>query len=504
MYKLNPSPILAKVLSMNILSISKFNNFANLEKDLLYKVLDHCPPLDVEDIIRIYRNIIVYRDLDVSEFLEHVSILDTHDAISKIESITKEDIYSEHIQNMSKRQCSKTNCLESKLQNLRGSLYNIELSSGSCNGRRNIASNYNRQCFTEHDSEKKSSSFEIDFDSLTDNTVKCERSSLHMDECSSEKNFPGVNISAETGCQHKSIEQNNGRYRKSVNCKHEPDSHKICGLANMKGAEEECNLIDKETCTTTDDLKSIIEKQHVLFDAIEDICKADDRETRDRLKIDLIDYIKVAMQGIESTGNETPLNGILSPKKDNFKRDIFTYIVSGDSNAVYWMIHKNRDVLFEIDDCNNTPLHIAARHGKHLICRLLVSRGAKLEAKNVAGRTPLQSAEDDETRKLLIELGSKINSKNNSINYLHKGGPFYILLVKMGILSWLKYLLVMVQMYPKWISMVGLPFIMLPNRITKTYASTLYKKVHLLIKCLLMELLCTLQLVLVTGIFVKS
>ena len=57
-----------------------------------------------------------------------------------------------------------------------------------------------------------------------------------------------------------------------------------------------------------------------------------------------------------------------------------------------------------------TPLHLASKYGRSDVARLLIERGAEVEAKDSRGRTPLQlaSAEgQDEVVDLLLEYGTK-------------------------------------------------------------------------------------------------
>jgi ankyrin repeat protein len=54
-----------------------------------------------------------------------------------------------------------------------------------------------------------------------------------------------------------------------------------------------------------------------------------------------------------------------------------------------------------------TPLHEAARNGDRDTMKLLLDRGANVNAKDEAGDTPLDCAEDSEKKDLLRKHGAK-------------------------------------------------------------------------------------------------
>lgn len=72
---------------------------------------------------------------------------------------------------------------------------------------------------------------------------------------------------------------------------------------------------------------------------------------------------------------------------------------------------------------SNTPLHFAAINGDIEIVKMLLDRGANIDAKNQYGRTPLHNAIENkkmEITELLLNRGANINVKSNDgITPLH-------------------------------------------------------------------------------------
>ena len=71
-----------------------------------------------------------------------------------------------------------------------------------------------------------------------------------------------------------------------------------------------------------------------------------------------------------------------------------------------------------------TPLHIAVQKGKLEVAKILIDRGAQIEARNNIEITPLHWAVDEhhlEIAEFLIEKGAQIEAKGkNGLTLLHK------------------------------------------------------------------------------------
>jgi Ankyrin repeats (many copies) len=79
-------------------------------------------------------------------------------------------------------------------------------------------------------------------------------------------------------------------------------------------------------------------------------------------------------------------------------------------------ISENRRFLLSVDDDKNTPLHHAARQGYSRLASLLIEHGAKLDAMNASGHTPLHEAAEsrninaESIIRLLVQKGANVNS----------------------------------------------------------------------------------------------
>ena len=57
-----------------------------------------------------------------------------------------------------------------------------------------------------------------------------------------------------------------------------------------------------------------------------------------------------------------------------------------------------------LDSSGNTPLHYAAKHGHHDLCKSLVAKGAKPGLRNNVGQTPYDVSENHIVRQFLLPL----------------------------------------------------------------------------------------------------
>ena len=53
---------------------------------------------------------------------------------------------------------------------------------------------------------------------------------------------------------------------------------------------------------------------------------------------------------------------------------------------------ENKDI--QTQNMGNTPLHIAARNGRYLICKYLIDNDAQIDIVNFAGQTPIEFLEE--------------------------------------------------------------------------------------------------------------
>lgn len=93
--------------------------------------------------------------------------------------------------------------------------------------------------------------------------------------------------------------------------------------------------------------------------------------------------------------------------------EIHDAVKSGDLDKVKTFINENSLLVNVKDNQNNSPLHIAAVKGYKEIAKLLIEKGANLEAKNMYGNTPLLDASrigSANMIRFLIESGANINA----------------------------------------------------------------------------------------------
>uniref|UniRef100_A0A8D2L702 Uncharacterized protein n=1 Tax=Varanus komodoensis TaxID=61221 RepID=A0A8D2L702_VARKO len=102
---------------------------------------------------------------------------------------------------------------------------------------------------------------------------------------------------------------------------------------------------------------------------------------------------------VKSTGNDFNSPSIFDSVAKGNLSDLEKSLKLSDVNAV--------------NAANETLLHIAAAHGHTEIIDYLISKGAKLEAKDKAGRTPLHRAAGkghDKAVKMLLQAGASMYS----------------------------------------------------------------------------------------------
>lgn len=96
-------------------------------------------------------------------------------------------------------------------------------------------------------------------------------------------------------------------------------------------------------------------------------------------------------------------------------------IKDGDVVAVRNLLSRKIDVNVEEGESRNTPLHVAAEKGDEMILKLLLYAGAKINAKNSYGFTPLhiaiaQNSDNIEMIKMLVNAGADVNARDNRGN----------------------------------------------------------------------------------------
>ena len=104
-------------------------------------------------------------------------------------------------------------------------------------------------------------------------------------------------------------------------------------------------------------------------------------------------------------------NSFLYPLKDTLKKTI----EMGKLDLIKLLISKGADVNAK-EKYGNTPLHIAATAGGVGIAELLISKGAKVNARDDIGETPLHiaaTAGGVGIAELLISKGAKVNARDD-------------------------------------------------------------------------------------------
>lgn len=112
----------------------------------------------------------------------------------------------------------------------------------------------------------------------------------------------------------------------------------------------------------------------------------------------------------------------------DWERGIWNAAFSGDKDKVQVLIEKSnnsKELVNSPDNSGYTALHYAARNGYVDICKLLLSRGADIDAQTRSGKvTPLlkaAAAGKAATIKFLIESGAKVDAQDvDGQTALHK------------------------------------------------------------------------------------
>jgi ankyrin repeat protein len=99
--------------------------------------------------------------------------------------------------------------------------------------------------------------------------------------------------------------------------------------------------------------------------------------------------------------------------------DIYAAIKNEDVAKVKAILAANPNAVNSVVEKKYTPLHFAAEHGSSNgmeILKLLLDKGAKVEARNHIGQTPLFGAvacDNPEGARILIAEGAKVNARQD-------------------------------------------------------------------------------------------
>ncbi len=97
---------------------------------------------------------------------------------------------------------------------------------------------------------------------------------------------------------------------------------------------------------------------------------------------------------------------------------IFAAAIQGDTVAIETLLAANRPLVSAVSSDGWTPLHLAAHFGKQEAVRLLLNKGAKVDARstNAMQNTPLHAAAAGraaEVATLLLDHGASVNARQN-------------------------------------------------------------------------------------------
>eukprot|EP00347_Sterkiella_histriomuscorum_P002199 403369084 len=111
---------------------------------------------------------------------------------------------------------------------------------------------------------------------------------------------------------------------------------------------------------------------------------------------------------------EMIITGQVFPKvpfqKGQLSRDFFFAVKIGDIDSIEQMLKKDRFLVHEYDHANQSALHWAAKRNKSAIVKLLVKIGARLNQRDMGGRTPLfLAAKYNNLQAVKVLLAKKAN-----------------------------------------------------------------------------------------------
>lgn len=105
----------------------------------------------------------------------------------------------------------------------------------------------------------------------------------------------------------------------------------------------------------------------------------------------------------------------------NLEKSIFRATYKGEASRVAMLLLLNRRMVDARDALQSTPLHHAVMYRRIDVARMLLNKGADVDAKNHDGNGPLHFASSEEMIELLIGARALVNEKNNDGNTpLHK------------------------------------------------------------------------------------
>ena len=99
----------------------------------------------------------------------------------------------------------------------------------------------------------------------------------------------------------------------------------------------------------------------------------------------------------------------VSAKDESGRTPIYAATVGGDKEVVKLLIAKGADVNAKAGISEKTPLHEAASSGHKEVVELLIANGADVNAKKKFGRTPLHGAATKGIAELLIAKGADVD-----------------------------------------------------------------------------------------------